>query len=151
MNEKQSIKQYGEDKKRLAKRFSFMDPRTGALKFGYGCPKYNPRNWFNLVWNLCEKIEQELEKDPEAKKSFLVLEVKEKFGCLRFYVREATIPIKGLIDEAETESLRLTDKEELRREIFEIFKSLSDNWKLLGNAEKDLDEILKNYEIKRID
>ena len=151
MNEKQLIKQYGEDKKRLAKRFSFMDPKSGALKFGYGCPKYNPRNWFNLVWILCEKIEQELEKDPEAKKSFLVLEVKEKFGRLCFYTLGATIPIKGLIDEARTKSLEITDKEDLRREIFELFKPLSVNWKLLGRAESDLDDILGNYEIKRID
>lgn len=151
MNEKQLIKQYGEDKKRLAKRFSFMNPKFGALKFGYGCPKGNPRNWFNLVWNLCEKIEQELEKDPETKKNFLVLEVKEKFGRLCFYVLGATTPIKELITEAQIKSLEMTDKETLRREIYGILKPLSDNWKLLRRAENDLDEIFKNYEIKRID
>lgn len=151
MNEKQLIKQYGEDKLRLAKRFEFMDPRRGALKFGYGCPKYNPRNWFNLVWNLCEKIENELKKDPEAEKNFLVLEVKEKFGALCFYTLGATTPVKGLIDEAETKSLRLTDKEDLRREICKIFKYLNVRWELLEKAESDLDDMLRNYEIKRID
>jgi len=148
MNEEQLI---NEDKHRLAKRFTFMNPKLGALKFRYGCPKVNPRGWFILVWNLCEKIENELKKDPEAKKSFLALEVKEKFGRLCFYVQGATIPIQGLINEGQRKSWRLTDKEDLRREIFEIFKSLSDNWKLLGNAESGLDDILRNYEVKRID
>lgn len=151
MKEEQLIKQYGEDKKRLAKRFSFMNPKFGALKFGYGCPRYNPRDWFNLVWNLCEKIENELEKDLETKKVFLVCEVKEKFGKLCFYSQGASIPIQKLIIEASTKSLGVTDKEDLRREIYELFKSLSGNWKPLGSAERDLDEILKNYEIKRID
>ncbi len=151
MNEKQSIKQYGEDKRRLAKRFSFMDPKSGALRFGYGCPRYNPRNWFNLVWNLCEKIENELKKDPEAKKSFLVLEVKEKFGRLCFYSQGATTSIKGLITEAETKSQEMTEKEDLRREICKIFKYLNVRWELLENAESDLNDILENYEIRRID
>ena len=151
MSEKQSIKQYGEDQLRLAKRFSFMDPRTGALKFGYGCPKDNPREWFSLIWDLCERIEKELEKNPEARKNFLVLQVKEKFGRLCFYTRGATTSIKELITEAQIKSLELTDKGDLSREIYAIFKSLSDNWKLLRRAESDLNEIFKNYEIKRID
>lgn len=108
MSEEQSIRQYDKDKKRLAKRFSFMDPKCGALKFGYGCPKGNPRNWFNLVWNLCEKIENELRENPEAAKNFLALEVKAKFGALRFYVRGGTLKIRELIEEAEKESLKLS-------------------------------------------
>lgn len=108
MSEEQLIKQYSEDKQRLAKRFNFMNPKFGALKFGYGCPKGSPRNWFNLVWVLCEKIEKELQGNPKAEKNFLVLQVKEKFGGLRFYVRDGTKTIIKLIREAEAKSLKLS-------------------------------------------
>lgn len=108
MNEEQSIKQYGEDKQRLAERFNFMNPKFGALRFGYGCPKGAPRNWFNLVWSLCEKIEKELKKNPEVEKNFLVFQVAEKFGGLIFYTSSRTAKIRELIREAERKSLKLS-------------------------------------------
>lgn len=81
------------DKLRLAKRFGFMNPESGALTSGYNCSN----NCFPLVWELCEKIENELIKNPEAEKNFLVLEANDKSGGLSLYTQNATEEIENLI------------------------------------------------------
>ena len=60
---------------------------------------YCPAGWTDLVWNLCENIEQEFEGDLD---DFNVVQVKEKFGGLRFYVST-----KGKVHEAKDEVLKL--------------------------------------------
>lgn len=54
--------------------------------------------WFDLIWNLCEQIEKII---PE---NFEVIQVKEKFGTLRFYADNNTKEIDKLIMEAEEKS-----------------------------------------------
>ncbi|HEV3439279.1 MAG TPA: hypothetical protein VG122_18070 [Gemmata sp.] len=43
--------------------------------------------WFDILWRLCEDLEPLVAKfDQETGSQFEVLQVKEKFGGLRFYV-----------------------------------------------------------------
>lgn len=54
--------------------------------------------WNQLLDDLCEKIEAELDKLPELEDNFRILQIKEKFGGLRFYVSGATEEIQKIID-----------------------------------------------------
>lgn len=63
--------------------------------------------WFDIVWRLCEDLEPLVNKVEKATGCrFEVLQVKEKFGGLRFYVNHRTEAIWGRIEEAELESLQ---------------------------------------------
>jgi hypothetical protein len=63
--------------------------------------------WFHLIWSLCEDLEPLVAGyERETGQSFEVLQVKEKFGGLRFYVNEGSDPIWQRIERAEMDSLR---------------------------------------------
>jgi hypothetical protein len=65
--------------------------------------------WFDIVWRLCEGLETLVaETEKATRRPFEVLQVKEKFGGLRFYVshQHRTDPILQRIEAAERESLR---------------------------------------------
>jgi hypothetical protein len=150
-----------ENTKKLLKRFEFFHPKKplteSLMAFGFECGD----GWFDLIWELCEKIEKELDKHPELKgvkltwyekiwaviqsvfftiklritdvintikgkekkypfldrrisfkdriptwkyHPFEVLQVKEKFGTLRFYTNFETKEISNYIEEAEKKS-----------------------------------------------
>jgi hypothetical protein len=65
--------------------------------------------WFDIVWRLCEELEPLVaEAEKASGRPFEVLQVKEKFGGLRFHVshRHRTDAILQRIEAAELESLR---------------------------------------------
>jgi hypothetical protein len=63
--------------------------------------------WFNIVWRLCEDLEPLVaEAEKSTGRPFEVLQVKQKFGGLRFYVSHRTDAILQRIETAESESLR---------------------------------------------
>jgi hypothetical protein len=67
--------------------------------------------WFHLVWALCEGLEPLVaEYEKETSQSFEVLQVKEKFGGLRFYVNGGSTAIWDRIAAAEAESLRTCEQ-----------------------------------------
>lgn len=67
--------------------------------------------WFNLLFKLCENIQTELDGwDAKDREEFHVLQVKEKFGGLRFYVSHSNDVINNLIDEAEGESFKTCEE-----------------------------------------
>jgi hypothetical protein len=90
--------------KKIVNRFDFFQPKKplqeSLMAFGFACHD----GWFNLIWELSEAIEKELENDPEIKKDFEVIQVKEKFGGLRFYTNLINDKIFKLIDEYEKKS-----------------------------------------------
>lgn len=95
-----------EDK--LVERFpSFFNvngsPQETLMCFGFECGK----GWFDLLWNLCEKIESKL--SGEEIKTFEVVQVKEKFAGLRFYVDSANTEVYKLINEAESKSYEICE------------------------------------------
>ena len=92
-----------ESAEKLWANFDFLDPEETFMEFGFGCPD----SWFNLLWNLCEKIREELMQDEELEESFRVLQVKEKWGTLRFYVIGANEKIREMIEEAMEESQKI--------------------------------------------
>jgi hypothetical protein len=58
--------------------------------------------WFQVIWDLCEKLEALGE---EALKGFEVTQVKEKFGGLRFYYKGGNPElIDPLVSEAEVKA-----------------------------------------------
>lgn len=102
-----------ENTKKLLDKFEFFYPETGIqeslMSFGFECAD----GWFDLIWKLCENIEKELEKEEPKEKTkhllkgrghFEVVQVKEKFGTLRFYSHGSTDKIHELIQEAENKS-----------------------------------------------
>ena len=61
--------------------------------------------WFDIVWRLCEDLEPLVAEFEEAGgPKFEVLQVKEKFGGLRFYVNHKSDAIRQRIDAAIQES-----------------------------------------------
>lgn len=58
--------------------FSDMEPRSSS----YVCA-----DWYDLIDELCRCIDEEL--DESELKQFYVLQIKEKFGSLRFYFRSS--------------------------------------------------------------
>lgn len=56
--------------------------------------------WYNLILNLCESIEKDLKEIND----FEVLQIKEKYGRLRFYTTHVPEHIFQLIREAESQS-----------------------------------------------
>jgi len=94
-----------EIEKEFFDRFEFIetsgDSRQDAMVWGLECGD----GWRDLIWKLCEDIEDELKKisDPQEF-AFRVVQIKEKFGGLRYYVNWGTDSIDKLIAEAEKKS-----------------------------------------------
>jgi len=101
---------------KLFDRFEFYRPHlpmtVNLMCFGFECGD----GWFQLIWDLSEKLEElekkKLESIPSneiAKEELLdsnehkfnVVQVKEKFGTLRFYADNASNEQYDLINEAE--------------------------------------------------
>lgn len=89
--------------------FKFFKPDNpnSSMQYGFNCDD----GWFDLIKNLCEKLEElNLEND------FEVVQVKEKFGGLRFYSQnvgvseEQLTSLVSLVRLAETKSFRTCEK-----------------------------------------
>lgn len=97
-----------ENSKKLFDRFEFFHPELPPTKnlmcFGFECDD----GWFDLIWKLCENIEIEIKTitipNNDKYVSFKVIQVKEKFGGLRFYTNWGNEQIHKFIDKAENES-----------------------------------------------
>lgn len=103
--------------KKITKRFEFMrtsgDLMKDLLVFGFECSD----GWFQIIWDLCidlEKMDIENQKtipaDVKAKSileygynvhELKVVQVKEKFGTLRFYTQGSTDEMWRRIQESE--------------------------------------------------
>ncbi len=63
------------------------DPRQTAMTRGF----QHDDGWFGIVWQLCEDLEPLASAaEREIGVPFEALQVKEKFGTLRFYVNHQT-------------------------------------------------------------
>jgi hypothetical protein len=75
------------------------DPRRTLMRFGFA----HGDGWFDLVWQLCEQIEQVVDQG----QPFEVCQVKEKMGGLHFYTMgPCPDEVERLIDVAGEESVR---------------------------------------------
>lgn len=122
-----------ENENKLVKRFKFYHvdkPLTESLMaFLFECDN----GWFNIIWDLSEKIEKILQKSENdyLKKYFEVVQVKEKYGALSFYTSIANDEILDEINNAEKKSIKTCevcgDKGELTGTIW--FKTLCEKCK----------------------
>lgn len=75
--------------------------RWGISNWGFECED----GWFEIIKELSLKLEPIIEKLPEEQREFTyAVQVKEKFGTLRFYMNSYTDEMGELISEAEKKS-----------------------------------------------
>lgn len=77
----------------------YEDKRTTAMCWGFECGD----GWFELLMDLCKNIQKYCD---EIGSQVVAVQVKEKFGGLRFYVDRGDDHIYNLISEAELRSER---------------------------------------------
>lgn len=97
-----------ENSKKLFDRFEFFHPtpwNQGLMGFGFECGD----GWFDLIWKLAEDLER-IYKEARLviipENPFRVVQVKEKFGTLRFYINFGSDAMHDRIEQAEEESGR---------------------------------------------
>jgi hypothetical protein len=99
-----------ENTKKLFYRFDFFHPETPIDQSLMGFGFEHADGWFDLIWQLCLDIEDALHNlEPDAQMDFRVLQVKEKYGTLRFYANWGTDKIFDLIEDAEEKSARICE------------------------------------------
>jgi len=72
------------------------------MGFGFECDD----GWFNLIYKLMKDIKAVYDTEQEH---FYVVQVKEKFAGLRFYITGASSEVLALIHAAENESYRICE------------------------------------------
>ena len=65
-----------------------------------------PESWYSLVDTLCNQIQSHLIQTPDTN-LFYVVQIKEKFGGLRFYTNSHDSTIEGMIRMAEAYSYHI--------------------------------------------
>ena len=85
-------------------------PQQNLMIFGFECGN----GWFELIFELSQKIETiaKTMKDEGCSEGSLpiVVQVKEKFGGLRFYMSNRTGDIPTLIAKAEEQSYQICER-----------------------------------------
>lgn len=77
-----------------------LSPQETCMCWGITCSN----GWYGLIDKLCNKIQKHVNKNKLEQVE--AMQVKEKFGGLRFYINHATEEICKFIYEAENESLK---------------------------------------------
>jgi hypothetical protein len=119
--------------------FRSRTEKGSSMCFGFACSD----GWFDLIYNLCSDI------DSEAKKSGLsgdgypdVVQVKEKFGGLRFYSscdESLSKTMYSLIDKAEAESFKICEVCGSKESVTTAVTSAS-NWWIRSICQKCRDD-----------
>ncbi len=78
-----------------------VNPEHSLICFGLECDS----GWYSLIYELCESITK-INKE----KTTIAVQVKEKFGGLRFYVDGGNEEIYDLIRKAEDKSFHICEK-----------------------------------------
>jgi len=74
------------------------------------CGIYYSEGWHTLINNLCQLIEQAINRMPlELQDQFKVEQIKQKFGSLRFYMNRTTPYMDGAIHLAESMSYHICE------------------------------------------
>ncbi len=130
--------------KKLFDKYWFFKPngdiRETLMPFGFECGD----GWYDLIDELCEKIYEYYEEHPDAGiitygvndySKFEVVQVKEKYAGLRFYINFGSEYIHDLITEYENKSYTICEncgkigKERKRGGWY--FTRCDDCWKVL--------------------
>lgn len=82
-------------------------PERSSMCFGFECGD----GWFDLIYDLSRNIDSRLKLEPkEMAENFAVVQVKEKFGCLRYYTSGSSETISRMIRKAEMESTHICER-----------------------------------------
>jgi len=81
------------------------DPYESCLTWGLVVDD----GWYQLVDNLCNTIEHYLNNNPKVDK-VVIIQVKEKFGTLRFYYSGGDEFIRGMVCMTELMSSKICEK-----------------------------------------
>lgn len=92
-----NLDNYLVDKYPLIFRDRYRSMSETAMCWGFSCAD----GWFDLIDVLCELSTRYLETRPELTKEFYAVQVKEKFGTLRFYESVGTDYLFTLSEAAE--------------------------------------------------
>ena len=79
--------------------------QESSMSFGFECGN----GWFDLIWNLSQKIEDAARQaglEPQSATWPQAKQVKQKAGTLCFYLDNLTQAMTGLIDEAMEDSAK---------------------------------------------
>ena len=90
--DKQLIKKYP---KIFANRYKDMKETCMCWGFEHG------DGWYNIIDNLCSKIQKYIDESNGKVLQVVAIQVKEKFGTLRFYIDGGDDEVYKMIDEAE--------------------------------------------------
>lgn len=86
--------------KQLVDRFGYIiNEENIGLQWGYGIDVAD--GWYNLIYELFEKIEGLYKEHNKDISEFKVIQIKEKYAELRIYVRTEIREVHDLIDEYE--------------------------------------------------
>lgn len=95
---------------KLLSEFPDLFPKENPLyRRGSGVPFFIDcgDGWYKLIRDLCLSIRELLKENPIE--DFMVVQVKEKFGGLRFYIGAGSDKIFKRINEAEEESYHICE------------------------------------------
>lgn len=82
------------------------DERGTCMCWGFECGD----GWYELIRQLSEKLTKLIKEFPKEEQSdFRALQVKEKYGTLRFYLTAGTDAIFDAIDEASSSSAKICE------------------------------------------
>ena len=85
------------------------DLLVSLMMFGFECSD----GWYDLIYNLCDKIKEYFINDSEylsIPDHFYVIQVKEKFGGLRFYISSAPEYVHTIVNDAELKSYYICEE-----------------------------------------
>jgi hypothetical protein len=83
------------------------DMKASLLCFGFECDD----GWYDLIYNLCKDIRNYYIRNyKNVPDYFYVMQIKEKFGSLRFYITSAPERIHDMISITENKSYYICEK-----------------------------------------
>ncbi len=94
---------------KLMDAFPFMEARNAwtGKKLGVPMPCENDDGWFDLIYELCNKIQTSLKNSSkEFVKGFFPMQIKEKLAELRYYTTYDNEEISNAINDATNKSLK---------------------------------------------
>lgn len=120
--------------KKLCEAFPILyQDRDAPMQTTCMCWGFPGDGWFQLIWDLSEKLEKIIAGLPESEHRPKAVQVKEKFGFLHYYLTAGTEEMRKLVREAEELSMKTCEdcgkKGRVRNDIGWILTLCTKCWK----------------------
>lgn len=83
----------------------YADMKETCMCWGFECGD----GWYWLIDQLCDSIQKYIDNNPHLCNQVVAVQVKEKFGGLRFYITEGNETIHGMVWLAEHMSYNICE------------------------------------------